>query len=289
MDWQGRMVAAIDWIEAHLTEDFDVERAAAAANASAFHFMRMFDVITGISPAEYARRRRLTRAAIDLASTDDRIIDVALRYGYDSPDSFARAFKREFNCLPSEARRPGASLHSYPPLSFTVALRGDKPMEFRVERGPALSLTGIATRVRKANGENFIAVPAFWERADADGSFAALCKKATPRRLGVIGVCHEFDCVTGDFTYAIAIERPDDRSGLPERCVDFEVPASTWAKVTSRGPLRANFQDTIKRIYSEWFPSSGREHAGTAEIEYYPDLPDAEAPDYWCEYWVPIR
>jgi AraC family transcriptional regulator len=61
------------------------------------------------------------------------------------------------------------------------------------------------------------------------------------------------------------------------------------AKVTSRGPLRANFQDTIKRIYSEWFPSSGREHAGTAEIEYYPDLPDAEALDYWCEYWVPIR
>jgi AraC family transcriptional regulator len=93
----------------------------------------------------------------------------------------------------------------------------------------------------------------------------------------------------GTFTYSIALETPADRSKLPEGCEDFAVPASTWAKFTSRGPLRPNFQNTIKRIWSEWFPSSGREHAGTAEIEYYGTNCDPDAADYWCEYWVPLK
>lgn len=294
MDWQERMRAGIDWIESHISGEFDIEAAARAANTSPFHFMRMFDVIAGVSPAEYARRRRLSRAAIDLATSDEKIIDVALRYGYESPDSFTRAFKREFQCLPSDARKPGTSLHSYQPLSFSIALTGATSMEFKIERMPARALTGIQTRISTENGENFRAVPKCWKVAEGNGSLKALCDALRPGGLGLLGVCHEFDMARGDFTYSIAMERTDDRpSGELDACgtrlVDFEIPAATWARITSRGPLVPNFQNTIKRVFSEWFPSSGKEHAGTAEIEYYGCDGDPESENYWCEYWVPLR
>lgn len=93
---------------------------------------------------------------------------------------------------------------------------------------------------------------------------------------------------SGEFTHSIAIDKPADMDGMPKPCEIFTIPASTWGKFTSRGPMRPNFQDTIKRIFSEWMPASEWEHSGTPEIEYYPDG-DPESQDYWCEYWVPLK
>jgi AraC family transcriptional regulator len=293
VDWQSRMGRALDYLEANLRNDVDMGEAAAEANCSTFHFMRMFQVVTGLGPGEYLRRRRLSMAALELASGGcptgrDRVLDIALEYNYDSPDAFTRAFKREFGCLPSEARLPGANLHIFPKLSFTIVLKGEKAMEYRIEKGPEYRLTGVSIRLRGKDGTNFQVIPAFWTQTMKDGRFQALCRKAGSR-VGVCGVCHSCDDVSGDFTYSIAIEAPADPSGLPAGCEEILVPASTWAKFTSRGPLSVNFQKLIKAIFAEWFPSSGKEHAGTAEIEYYPELPDMEAEDYWCEYWVPIK
>lgn len=162
-------------------------------------------------------------------------------------------------------------------------------MEFRIEKSPAYRLTGLDLSATTEGGANLRAVPAFWDELMADGRFEALCGAGAESHLNVCGVCRDFDMKAGTFTYSIAIETPRDRSLLPPGCVDFVVPASTWAKFTSRGPLRPALQETIQRIFSEWFPASGREHAGTAEIEYYPDLPDCQAADYWCEYWVPLK
>jgi len=294
VDWQTRMERALDYLEDHLRDEIDMRSVAARANCSTFHFMRMFEVVTGLGSAEYLRRRRLSMAALELASGSeargsDRIIDIAMEFGYDSPDAFARAFKREFGCLPSEARMPGTRLHTFSRISFTVALKGDKAMEFRIEKGPEYRLSGLSIRANGGDGTSFKAIPAFWTETMKDGRFGKLCKSAAKSRVGVCGVCHSCDDSSGDFTYSIAVETPADPSGLPAGCEEIVVPASTWAKFTSRGPLSKNFQDLIKRIYTEWFPSSGREHAGTPEIEFYPDLPDMEADDYWCEYWVPLK
>jgi AraC family transcriptional regulator len=291
MDWQERMTRAIDCLEEGLYGEEDLEKAAAAANCSVFHFYRMFEVITGVGPAEYLRRRRLSEAAMLLSSGgEEKVLDLALRYGYDSPDSFARAFRREFGCLPSEARRKGVVLHSYPRLSFSVVLKGDKAMEYRIEELPAIELAGVSVEVETKGGENFAAVPAFWETVMKDGRYKQLCAKADMGRLGLCGVCHSFDMATGRFKYSIAVDAPAGMAGMPSGSERFTVPASTWGKFTSRGPMRPNYQDTIKRIFAEWMPASEWEHSGTAEIEYYPDVgcgPDA--PDYWCEYWVPLK
>src|SRR6185312_6269651 len=129
MDWQDRMNQAIAWIELHLTEEIEWEDAAREAHCSVFHFLRMFEVITGVTAGDYVRRRRLSRAALELASGDAKIIDLALRYGYDSPDAFTKAFRKLFGCTPTEARRPGARLRSYPPITFAITLKGVHAME----------------------------------------------------------------------------------------------------------------------------------------------------------------
>lgn len=289
VNWQYRMEQALEYIEARLENETPLKGAAETAHCSPFYFMRMFEVITGISPAEYVRRRRLSRAALEIASGTARILDIALKYGYESPDSFTRAFKREFGCLPTEARAGGVRLHTYPPLRFSIALKGDTPMEFRIEQEAEMKLTGPVIRVDSTNGNNFVKIPAFWEELMADGRSARMAEMAANSPLGIAGLCFDLNMDTGEFTYGAMIESSCAPDGSKEGWEQVTIPAGTWAKFTSRGPLHPNFQDMIKRIYAEWFPESGREHAGTAELEFYPKGLNPASPDYWCEYWVPIK
>ena len=287
MDWQHRMTAALDYLEAQLRGEIDVDEAARRAVCSTFHFYRMFEVILGMTPGEYVRRRRLSCAALDLTSGPEKVIDLAVKYGYDSPDAFTRAFKREFQCLPTEARLPGARLHSFPPLTFTLVLHGDRPLEYRLEEEPAFALTGVGIGVNCNDGSNFREIPLFWDRVMRAQTFGQLVSKARPGVIGVCGVCHHHT-PDGGLSYTIAIETPDQRDGLPPATRDVAVPASLWAKFTSRGPISQAFQPTVRRVFAEWMPSSGREHAGTPELEIYP--PGAtEGSDYVSEYWVPLK
>jgi AraC family transcriptional regulator len=248
----------------------------------------MFEVITGMTAAEYARRRRLSLAAMAIATGDARIIDLALRYGYDSPDAFARAFRKLFGCTPTEARRPGVRLRSYPPITFSVSLTGGTAMDYRIETKPAFSMTGVSIRTTQF-GESFQQVPALWERCFSDGTFAKL-QALVPEgsRIGVAGVSAEPDMEAGEFTYFIAIETPADRSGLPEGCRDVPVPAATWAIFEARGPIPEAIQDLMPRIFREWFPTSGWEHADAPELEIY-SPGDVRDPNYYSEIWIPLR
>jgi AraC family transcriptional regulator len=287
MDWQGRMNRAIAWIERHLTEDVEWDEAAREAHCSLFHFLRMFEVITGLTAGEYVRRRRLSLAAMELASGDAKVIDVALRYGYDSPDAFAKAFRRMFGCTPTEARQPGTRLRSYPPITFSITLKGAQAMEYRLETKPAFSLTGVSIRT-PMGGESFREVPALWDRCSADGTCAWLAALVPPgSSIGVAGVCAEFDTAKGEFSYFIAVETPADRSTLPAGCRDIPVPAATWGVFESRGPKPEAIQGVTQRIFNEWFPSSGWEHAEGPELEIY-SRGDVRDPDYYSEVWIPL-
>jgi AraC family transcriptional regulator len=287
------MERAVDYLERNLQGEVEYHRAAAEANCSTFHFLRMFEVVTGVTAGEYVRRRRLSGAAMELAAADARVVDVALRSGYESPDAFARAFKREFCVTPVEARGVGVRLHVWPRVSFSVVLKGDAAMELRIEKRREMTLTGLPLRVSCEGGANMREIPAFWSECRARGHVEALAR-AIPRgsTLSVMGVCvNDLDEKSKTFTYLVAIERPTDpqtRRGLPAGCVDVAVPAATWAVFASRGPLPGAIQGVWKRIYAEWFPTSGYEHADAPDLEVYP-MGDTRATDYTCEIWLPVR
>lgn len=290
MNWQDRFNTALDYIETHLDGEIEWCNAAAEANCSTFNFLRMFEVIAGVTPGEYVRRRRLSLAALELAAGRAKIIDLALNAGYDSPDAFSRAFRREFGMNPSAARAPGTVLKTWPRLVFTVVLKGDTPMNYRIEQHEAITMTGLALRTKNVDGINLREIPAFWQKITDAGHCNALCEAIpTQSKMGLMGVCmNDYNEKTHEFTYLAAIETPADQSVLPKGCTDVKAPAATWAIFESIGPMPTAIQAVWKRIFQEWFPTSGYEHAGGPELEIYPKG-DSKAADYYCEVWIPVK
>ncbi len=146
MDWIIGIQRAIDYIEENLTETIDYEEVAKQCYSSSYHFQRMFSILCGFTLGEYIRNRRLTLAGRELATTNTKVIDVAMKYGYESPDSFAKAFQKFHGILPSQARISGSNLKSFSRLVLNFSLEGGTTMNYRIETKPALTLLGYKKR-----------------------------------------------------------------------------------------------------------------------------------------------
>jgi len=291
MEWSERMNAALDYIEDNLTGELDFSEAANLALCSLFHFQRIFLAVTGSTPAEYARRRRLTLAARDLSAENTRVLDIALKYGYDSPDAFTRAFRNMHGITPQAARGPGPKLVAFPRISFHVMLKGGNDMDYRIIEKPAFEAVAKGRKFSAADGQNFMEIPKFWENfcKHDDGEKALM--KMTGGKPGpgtgadLLGLCVSIDPTLPEFTYAIGAEK--SAGTLPAGFEIIQVPAATWAVFESIGPMPDAIQTVTKQIFSEWFPSTGYEHAAAPELEVY--LPgDPNSADYHCQVWIPI-
>jgi AraC family transcriptional regulator len=284
MECLQKMNDSLDYLEEHLCEEVNIEEVAKVACLSKFHFQRMFHILTDVTVAEYLRKRRLTLAAQELATYDSKVIDVALKYGYSTPESFSKAFKKLHGINPSEVRNCEVTLKAYPRFFFQIQLKGAERMNYKIIERDEFKIVGKSIRVSTVDGENFKAIPEFWEECCSSGFYDELTEKMGD--LGVMGVCGvDCDSQKDEFTYMVAIEKPESKIDFD--VVEREIPASTWAVFESIGPMPDAIQEVWKRIFAEWFPSTGYEHAGTFELEiYYPGNPNDA--DYKSEVWVPI-
>lgn len=174
MDWITGIQRSLDYTEAHLTEKIDYEAVAKQAYSSAFHFQRMFSMLCGFSLGDYIRMRRLTLAAEDLMCTGDKIIDIALKYGYDTPESFSRAFLRFHGITPTEARR-GGTIKSFFRLSVKLILSGGSTMDYRIEKKDAFKIVCKKKQVTKPQGDTAAAdIHVFWNECTKDGTIGYL-------------------------------------------------------------------------------------------------------------------
>jgi len=283
MDWLEAMNKALEYLEANITEKLDIEKVAKIALSSTFHFQRMYHTITGVTIAEYVRRRRLTLAAQDIIA-GEKIINVAYKYGYETPEAFTKAFGKMHGMSPSAAREPGVKLKAYPKLSFHISIKGDKDMNYKIIDKESFVVVGKECRISMADGENFKQVPKFWNDCMEDGS----CKWISPKagELGVLGVCKDFDKDKDEFTYMIGVE--EIKETLPQGYVSTTIPAATWAVFESVGALPEALHDLLRRIFAEWMPATGYQHACAPELEVYPEG-DIHSPDYKCEIWIPVK
>lgn len=293
MDWTQRLNAALEYLENTLDREPDLEFAASLANCSLFHFLRMFEVVTGMTAGDYSRRRRLSRAAIDLATGREKVIDVALRYGYETPESFARAFRRLFGMTPTEARAPATTLQTWPPLRLAVVLKGEASMKFRIVEKPAFVVGGWALRTSCLMSENLIEIPRFWNECLADGRVRNLVPFMDT--LGHLGLCCEWDRTKEEFTYLIGVDLPPGHTALPAGTREVAIGPATYAVFESVGPMPHTIQNVWVRAFNEWFPQSGWEHAGTPDFEVYPAFapgdPRGDVTNELCysEVWIPIK
>lgn len=282
MEWLSAMNRAIDHLEANMTQKLDIAEVAKLAFSSTFHFQRMYHMLTGVTVAEYVRRRRLTLAAQEIMS-GDKVIDVALKYGYETPEAFTKAFRKMHGMSPSAAREPGTNLKAFPKLSFHISIKGDKDMDYKLIEKDSFKVIGKTKRITTQDGENLNLVPLFWNECVADGSYQTICSMAGGK--GVFGICMDFEPNYEAFTYMIAVE---DNGETPEDFSPAEIPAARWAVFESIGPMPGAIQKVWERIYSEWIPATGYQQEEGPQLEVYP-VGDISALDYKCEVWIPIR
>jgi len=277
MNWLQGMQEAILYIEDNLTEKLDYAEIAKRTYVSSFHFQRAFAMLCGFTLGEYIRNRRLSLAGMELAAGGAAVIDIALKYGYDSPDSFAKAFSRFHGVSPSTAKKATANLKSFAPLKIKFNLEGGKIMEYRIENKEAFKIIGTVKEFN--NDTSYSEIPKFWSEHYESGDGKHI--------MGTFGICYGSDGNSGNFSYMIA----DFYKGgeFPDKFAVKELPAKTYAVFPCKGALPKSLQSVNTQIWTEWLPNC-REYEldGDFNIEMYTPC-DTNSDGYYSEIWLPVR
>ncbi len=278
MEWIDRLNSAIRYMEEHLTDEIDYEQLGRIACCSSWHFQRMFSYMAGIPLSEYIRRRKMSLAAVDLLSSDARIIDIAEKYGYRSPTAFNRAFQSIHGTAPSSVRQEGISVRSFPPITFKITVKGVEEMNYRIETKEAFRIVGVSVPLEKEIEKNFAVIPSKWQEISLNGTLQTLAQMMNQEPMGVLGVstCNEEE----PWRYYIAVSTSLEAGDYEE----YTVPAATWAVFPGSG-TNQSIQELERRIVTEWLPTSGYEYGNAPDIEVYLN-PDPQNARY--EVWIPV-
>lgn len=281
MDWITRLQNSVDHIENHLLDDLSIEEVAETAFVSSFHYQRIFSLLTGMTIGEYIRKRRLARAGQEITCSGDKVIDIALKYGYDSPESFSKAFTRFHGISPAAARNPGSSLKSFSPLVLKITIEGGLTMEYRIENKQDFRVL-VMSRMFTAETSS-AEIPKFWNEFFSKGCNKVAC--------GRFGICCPPEKGSRQFKYGIGNylnETSADQSDVPAGFEILDIPAGIWAVFPCVGPMPDSIQNLWKRIYSEWLPTSGYEIVPGYDIEMYTEG-NVDSSDYKSEIWLPVK
>jgi AraC family transcriptional regulator len=279
MEWIERLNSAINYIEEHLYDDIDYEQVAKVACCSTYHFQRMFAYMADVPLSEYIRRRRMTMAAVDLQSCEGKIVDIALKYGYDSPTVFNRAFQGVHGVAPSLVKAGGVSLKSFSPISFKITIKGIAEMDYRIEKKDGFRIVGVVEPLQKEIEKNFEIVPQMWQKASMNGTIPKLATMMNSEPMGLLGVSACNDMNNWRYFIAVASTQPIDNT-----LEEYIVPPSTWVVFSDEGTSQS-IQELEKNIVVEWLPTSGYEYANAPDIEVYLSA-DPQNTKY--EVWIPV-
>lgn len=284
MDWITGMQKALNYIEDNITENLDYEEIAKKAYVSSFHFQRVFSILCGYTLGEYIRNRRLTLAGSEISSSSAKIIDVALKYGYDTPESFSRAFTRFHGVTPTQARSGGANLKSFSRLSIKLLLEGGNVMNYRIEQKPEISLIGFKTQFIGDAAERFQQERDFWVNTRAEQDALMTIRK------GSNNIWYDVNTNFSDYGYDhyIAVESEKD---TPDGYEQVRIQPHTYVICETnrvRYPTLLHM-DLRKQIISEWLPSSGYVLSDAPEIAvtHWYQKPDDEK--RYIELWIPVE
>lgn len=281
--WLKQLSQVIDYIENNLDGVISYDEAAKIACCSTYYFQRIFSYVTGITLSEYIRRRRMTKAAFELETTNKKVMDIGLKYGYKSPTAFNRAFQSVHGVSPIAARMQGTTLNTYPPISFSISATGGENMRYRIETKGAIRIVGVRTALQEDIEQNQKIAPVFWSKMLESTTVLRICKLVNKDPHSILGVT-AYKSPKNIYYYIAA---PTDKP-VPYGIVEFEIPAATWVIFQCNGRFKESVQTIFKRFLTEWLPTSGYEYAELPDIEVYPI--DTKGSDSgYVEVWIAIK
>ena len=294
MEWLSSIRTAIEYMEEHLTDDISAQDVADRVHFSPFFLQRGFSLMTGCGIGEYIRNRRLYQAALDLKETDDKVIEIAFRYGYETPESFTKAFSRFHGATPSQVRG-GAAINTFLPLTIKLSIQGGNQMDYKIT--PMFPFKVIGFQKVFDNETAYTEIPKFWDEICEKFAYNVYAGNAPANPyeqalvdncIGEYGVCID-DIGGGKFRYLIAGKYTG--GAVPDGMVVYEFPRNEWAVFDCIGPNPQTLQSVNTRIFSEWLPGNpDYELSGNATVEWY-DCVNGEMtdPDYHSAIWVPVK
>lgn len=280
------MNRALQYIEENLADEIDNKEVARLACCSEYHFSRMFSFLAGITLSEYIRRRRLTLAAFDLKAGNARVFDVAIKYGYNSPDSFARAFQQLHGINPTQARNDDIPVKAFPRMTFQLTIRGGSEMNYRIVEKDAFRIVGIKKKVPLIYHGVNPEIAAMWQTLTEE-TIDRLKKLSNVEPIGLLSASANFTegrKEHGELDHYIGVATTQQ---CPDHLTQLEVAASTWAVFESVGPFPDTLQDVWGRIFAEWIPSSCYQLAEGPEI-LWNENKDVTSPSFRSEIWIPV-
>ncbi len=294
MDWTESLRRAIDFMERNLMEDITADDAAKSVNVSSFYLQKGFKIMTGYTMSEYIRFRRLYLSALDIICGKEKIIDTAYKYGYDTPESFTKAFTRFHGLSPTAMRRDHSRIKTFLPLKIKVTIQGGNAMDFTVEKMDGFKIIGFEKNFCFDN--SYDEIPKFWDELFI-GTLMKIIIRNNPEtemeravienKIGEFGVCVD-DLTDGTFRYIIGGRY--NGGVVPEGMTIYEFPDMEWVKFTCIGPMPATLQTMNTRIFREWLPGNPEfEIAMGANIEWYSDEGKMSNEDYHSAIWIPVK
>lgn len=282
MNWIDVISKSINYIENHLLEDIKIVDVAKEVYMSPLYLQKGFSIMCNYTISEYIRNRRLSLAGKDLMNTDEKIIDIAQKYCYDSPDSFNKAFNRFHSSTPNSVRKNGATIKEFAPLRINIDLKGGYTMEYKIEDKDAFKVIGLSNKFKYDNA--YEDVPKMWH------SF----KETETNKISTkYGVNMDIEMSGNEFIYMIC---DDYKEGMevPKGYEIREIPKYTWAVFSCYGSAYESMPKLNEKIFKEWLPNSGEyEIAAGYNIEMYsnPSTYKNGIMDfkYYSEVWIPVK
>ena len=295
MEWLSSIQKAIQVLEQHLLEENGAQLAARASALSLFYLERGFRMMTGFSIGEYVRFRRLYLAALEVLSGNEKIIDLAFKYGYETPESFTKAFTRFHGLSPLQLKKEPRKIRVFLPLKIEITIRGGNEMDFTVEKLPAFQVIGFQKEF--AFDTAYQEIPKFWDEMYEKYAQPMLMGKAPEtaierafweNHIGEFGVCVDDERMDGHFSYMIAGKWQEGE--VPAGMATYRLPEMTWAKFPCMGPMPGALQSVNTKIFQEWLPNNpDYEIALGANIEWYSPEGSNQDADYQSAIWVPVK
>lgn len=276
---------ALECIEENLYAKLNIDDISKVACLSRYHFQRVFYALTGLTVAQYIKNRRLTLAAEDLVSTDKKIIDIALKYGYENPEAFTKAFKRLHGISPSALKKHNEKFKAFPKISLEISIKGQCQITYRIAEKEPFKVFGVEFITTSSNGTAYDEIPKFINKAFQNGTHNKINELIGRPKGTLLNGFHYGFKEDGTRKYLMGAELP--KISIPDEFTILVIPKLTFAVFEACGtkPSNLTVQNIWRRIYLEWFPSSKFQQVEGPCIEKN----FCNDNEYRCEVWIPVK
>lgn len=293
MEWVSSIKKAINYMEANLLKDIHIEDIAKNVSMSPYYLQNGFKIMTGYTTAEYIRNRRLYLSALEVIADKEKLIDISFKYGYETPESFTKAFSRFHNVSPNQLRKSPDKIKIFLPLKVKISIQGGNNMDYVVEKMEGFKVIGFQKEFTYDNA--YSEIPKFWSE-EFCAKYIPLMQGKKPSgeveeticscNIGEFGIC--IDDVLEDNKFRYIIAGKHIKGKIPEGMVSYEFPDMEWAKFSCNGPMPQAMHTLNTKIFKEWLPGNpDYEIAMGANIEWY-TTGDMESADYKSGIWIPV-